>query len=69
MLLTRAANIPEKGFHMDRKASLGFFPCHLSLSLTIVIYAVVQEGPLEFVESDMVLKKLSKRTVLAFLLK
>lgn len=54
---------------MDKKVSLGFFPCHLSLSLTIVTYSVVKEGPLEFVKSGQGTKKLRKRTVLAFLLK
>lgn len=48
-------------FHMERKVTLGFFPCHLSLSLTIVIYSVVQEVPLDFVESGQGTKKTEEK--------
>lgn len=46
---------------MDRKISLGFFSCHLSLSLTIVIYSVVQEAPLEVVKSGQSSKKIEEK--------
>lgn len=51
---------------MARKVSLGFFPCHLSLSLTIVIYSVVQEVPLEFVESGAKKMEEKESTCLSF---
>lgn len=60
MLLARAVNNPEKGVmfpHGYESKPWIFFPCHLNWSLTIVVYSVVQEGPLELVESGQGTKK------------